>query len=302
MKPAGHRRPCRRWRRPRRSSTMRRDESPAAVPAPYSISDMALPPMVAPPEVTGDGALVPGRRHRPRPERAGRRPRVPPRWPRNSSARRIGCRTSKCLFIDTDSETLHSATQPGPGALEPAGSDPRPPEPPGPLPEAAAQRPQPDRRLVRPADALQDPAQPRDRRACGSLGRLAFLDHYRVVRRKAGRVHRDAAPTRTPSPRPTGPRGWVCARTARGSTSSPGWAAAPAAACSSTPPIRRGTSSGRWATPIAEIIGVFLLPPAERGAKGPRSINAYTALRELNHFSQPETIFTASTTKSATAR
>jgi hypothetical protein len=42
-----------------------------------------------------------------------------------------------------------------------------------------------------------------------------------------------------------------------------------------------------------DVVGVFLLPAAERGAKGPAMANAYTSLREMNHFSQPETVFTA---------
>ena len=42
-----------------------------------------------------------------------------------------------------------------------------------------------------------------------------------------------------------------------------------------------------------EVVGLFLLPAAERGAKGPGLANAYTALRELNHFSRPDTTFTA---------
>jgi hypothetical protein len=42
-----------------------------------------------------------------------------------------------------------------------------------------------------------------------------------------------------------------------------------------------------------DVFGMLLLPPAEKSAKGTALANAYTALRELNHFTQPDTVFAA---------
>src|SRR5262249_9209249 len=86
-----------------------RDESPAILPALYPVSEIVLRQRVAPPEVTGDGALRPAVvvgigqvaldvirefRHMTQ-ERFGTADRVP---------------HLRLLFLDSDSETLHAAT------------------------------------------------------------------------------------------------------------------------------------------------------------------------------------------------
>ena len=43
-----------------------------------------------------------------------------------------------------------------------------------------------------------------------------------------------------------------------------------------------------------EVIGLFMLPPADASITPPQQLgNAYAALTELNHYSRPDTVFTA---------
>ena len=106
-----------------------------------------------------------------------------------------------------------------------------------------------------------------------ALGRLAFLDHYRVFAEKLINsldvVH---APGRAAPPR-TERRDSACAPTVRGSTSSPASAAEPAAACfiDAAYTARHKLRQMGYADP--DVVGVFLLPAAERGLKGPALAN-----------------------------
>jgi eukaryotic-like serine/threonine-protein kinase len=273
---------------PRTQLHPRRDESPSVVPPSYSISDMALPQRVAPPEVTGDGVLRPAvvvgfgqggldvlrEFRRMTQERFGTADRLP---------------HLKVLFIDTDSETLHTAT--GPAGLEPAEVIPA--------------------RLNRPAHYLKarrngrsliegwfDPQTlykiPRNPATVGlrALGRLAFLDHYRVFAEKLlacleASTHPDAVATADRATRlgvrTNRPRIYIVAGLGGGTGGGMFLDAAYAA--------RHKLSQMGYADP--EVVGLFLLPAAERGAKGPGLANTYTALRELHHYSRPETHFTA---------
>jgi serine/threonine protein kinase len=268
----------------------RKEESPAAAPVVYSASDMAFPPRIAPPEVTGNGALVPAvvvgigqnglevvrEFRRMVQERFGMAERLP---------------HLKTIFIDTDSDTLHSATIPGPGALEATEVIPA--------------------RLNRPAHYLKprrngrsliegwfDPQAlykiPRNPMTVGmrALGRLAFLDHYRVYAEKLVAsldvcTHPDALAAADRSTRlglrTNRPRVYIVAGLGGGTGGGMFLDAAYSA--------RHKLRQMGYADP--EIVGLFLLPAAERGAKGPAVANTYTSLRELNHYSQPETVFTA---------
>jgi eukaryotic-like serine/threonine-protein kinase len=291
LKPAPMAEPLPPMETPKTQLHFRRDESPAANVATFSISDMALPPMVAPPEVTGEGALLPAvligigqggldvlrdfrRMAHDQFGTAGRLPHL------------------KVLFIDTDSDTLHSATTPGPGALEPTEVIPA--------------------RLNRPAHYLKprrngrsliegwfDPQAlyriPRNPTTVGLrvLGRLAFLDHYRTFAEKFVAAveacsHPDALAAADRATRlglrTNRPRVYVVAGLGGGT----GGGMFLDAAYTARHKLRQMGYAD------AEIVGVFLLPPADRGIKGPALINTYTALRELNHFSQAETVFTVS--------
>lgn len=267
-----------------------RDDSPAAVPVAYSISDMSLPPRAAPPEITGNGSLLPAvivgigqlgldvlREFRKQAqERFGMADRLP---------------HLKLLFVDSDSETLHGATSGGSGALDPSEVVPA--------------------RLNRPAHYLKprrnghsliegwfDPQTlyriPRNPATVGlrALGRLAFLDHYRVYTEKLVAAldtctHPDAISAADRATklglRTNRPRIVIVAGLGGGTGSGMFLDAAYAA--------RHKLKQMGYADP--DVTGVFLLPAVERGAKGPGIANAYTALRELNHFSQPETVFDA---------
>ena len=273
---------------PRTQLHLRKDESPAAAPVCYSMSDMALPQRFAPPEVTGDGALRPAviigigqhgldvvrEFRRITQERFGTADRVP---------------HLKVLFLDTDSDTLHAATA-GAG-LEPGEVIPA--------------------RLNRPAHYLKprrngrsliegwfDPQTlykiPRNPATVGlrALGRLAFLDHYKLFAEKLlgsleGCTHPEAlsAADRTThlGIRTNRPRVYIVAGLGGGTGSGIFLDAAYAA--------RHKLQQIGYVEP--EVIGVFLLPAAERGAKGPSLANTYTALRELNHYSRPDTTFAA---------
>lgn len=264
-------------------------DSAAVVAIPPSSADVPLPARPAPPEVTGPGALVPAvvvgigqlgldvvrEFRRLAQERFGMADRLP---------------HLKVLFIDTDSETLHSATS-GTAALEPTDVVPA--------------------RLNRPAHYLKprrngrsliegwfDPQTlykiPRAPATVGlrCLGRLAFLDHYRTFAEKltAGLeacVHPDALTAADRATklgiRSNRPRVYVVAGLGGGTGSGMYLDAAYAA--------RHRLRQLGYTDP--QVIGVLLLPAAERGAKGPGVSNAYSALRELNHYCQPDTVFSA---------
>ena len=273
---------------PKTQLHLRRDESPAAPPAGYSVSDIALPQRFAPPEVTGDGALRPAviiglgqggldvvrEFRRVAQERFGTADRIP---------------HIKLLFLDTDSETLHSAT--ASAGLEPTEVIPA--------------------RLNRPAHYLKprrtgrsliegwfDPQTlykiPRNPATVGlrCLGRLAFLDHYRLFAEKVlgaleACTHAEALSAADRAThlgiRTNRPRVYVVTNLAGGTGSGMFLDVAYAA--------RHKLEQIGYTDP--EVVGLFLLPAVERGAKGPGAINAYTSLRELSHYSRPDTTFTA---------
>ena len=99
---------------PKTELHLRKEESSAVPPVAYSFADMSLPPRIAPPEVTGKGSLMPAviigigqggldvvrEFRRMAQERFGMADRLP---------------HLKVMFIDTDSETLHTATTGGAG-------------------------------------------------------------------------------------------------------------------------------------------------------------------------------------------
>ena len=125
-----------------------------------------------------------------------------------------------------------------------------------------------------------------------ALGRLAFLDHYRVFAEKLlanldACAHPDALSAADRSTRlglrTNRPRVYVIAGLGGGTGGGMFLDAAYAA--------RHKLRQMGYSQP--DVVGVFLLPAAERGAKGLGVANAYTSLRELNHFSQPETAFFA---------
>jgi serine/threonine protein kinase len=273
---------------PRTQLHAKRDESPVVLPASFSMSEVSLPQRVAPPEVHGDGVLRPvvviglgqggldvlREFRRKAQEQCGTADRLP---------------HLKLLFVDTDSETLHAAT--ASGGLEPSEVIPA--------------------RLNRPAHYLKprrtgksliegwfDPQTlyriPRSPATVGlrTLGRLAFLDHYRVFAEKLlanleSCTHPDAIETgdRTTrlGVRTNRPRVYVVAGLGGGTGGGMFLDAAFAA--------RHKLRQMGYSDP--EVVGLFLLPAAERGAKGPGLANMYTALRELNHYSRPDTTFTA---------
>ena len=273
---------------PRTQLHHRRDESPAVIPTSYSVSEMALPQRIAPPEVAGDGALRPAvivglgqggldvlrEFRRAAQEHFGTADRLP---------------HLRMLFLDTDSETLHAATSSG--GLDPAEVIPA--------------------RLNRPAHYLKprrngksliegwfDPQTlykiPRNPATVGlrTLGRLAFLDHYRTFTEKLlasleSCTHPDALATADRTTRlgvrTNRPRVYVAAGLGGGTGGGMFLDAAYAA--------RHKLRQLGYDDP--EVVGLFLLPAAERGAKGPGLANVYTALRELHHYSRPDTTFTA---------
>jgi eukaryotic-like serine/threonine-protein kinase len=275
---------------PKTELHLRKEEGSSAAPVVYSVSDMAFPPRSAPPEVTGEGSLQPavvvGIGHcglqvvrefrRMAQERFGVAERLP---------------HLKIIYIDTDSESLHDATAGGAGALDPLEVVPA--------------------RLSRPAHYLKprrngrsliegwfDPQTlykiPRNPATVGlrALGRLAFLDHYRVFAEKLlasldACTHPDALSAADRSTRlglrTNRPRVYLIAGLGGGTGGGMFLDAAYTA--------RHKLQQMGYSDP--DVVGVFLLPAAERGAKGLGVANAYTSLRELNHYSQPETIFSA---------
>ncbi|HEX3152155.1 MAG TPA: tubulin-like doman-containing protein [Gemmataceae bacterium] len=273
---------------PKTQLHLRKDEAVAAPAVAFSCSDMALPQRFAPPEITGDGSLRPAvvigigqsglevarEFRRITQERFGSPDRIP---------------HLKMLFLDTDSDTLHSAT--AAGALDPSEVIPA--------------------RLNRPAHYLKprrnsrsliegwfDPQTlykiPRSPATVGmrALGRLAFLDHYklfaeRLVAGLEACIHPDAMCTgdRTTQLgiRTNRPRVYVVAGLGGGTGGGMFLDIAYAA--------RNKLRQIGYAD--LDVVGLFLLPAAERGAKGSAVANAYTALRELSHYSRPDTKFSA---------
>jgi serine/threonine protein kinase len=273
---------------PRTQLHARRDESPLVIPKMYSVSEMSFPQRVAPPEVHGDGVVRPAvvvglgqggldvirEFRRLVQQQFGTSDRLP---------------HLKLLFLDTDSETLQSAT--ASAGLEPSEVIPA--------------------RLNRPAHYLKprrtgrsliegwfDPQTlyriPRNPATVGvrTFGRLAFLDHYRAFAEKLlsnleACTHPDALATADRTTRlgvrSNRPRVYVVAGLGGGTGGGMFLDAAYAA--------RHKLRQLGYTDP--EVVGLFLLPPAERGTKGPGLANTYTALRELNHYSRSDTTFTA---------
>ena len=227
---------------PKTQLSLRRDESASAMA--YSFADVPLPHRVAPPEMTGDGTLIPavviglgqygleivGDFKRTLRERFGGPERLP---------------HLKLLYVDTDSTALHTASDIGGLSSDEV------------IPA----------RLNRAAHYLKP------RRSGRSIieGWFDPQTLYRIPRNPATVGLRTARPTGVPRPLPAvhreagrGPRrlhppGRPGLRrpvhearapdaTGRASTSSPDWPAGPAAGCSWTSPTRPGTSSGRWVT------------------------------------------------------
>jgi len=276
---------------PKTQLQVRRDESAASAPVVYSTADMAFPARMAAPLVTGEGCLVPAVL-----VGIGQLGLEVVREFRRTTIERFGVADRlphlKTIYIDTDSEALHAATNGGAGALDPVEVIPA--------------------RLNRPAHYLKprrngrsliegwfDPQTlykiPRTPSTVGirALGRLAFLDHYRVFAEKMlvgleSCTHPDALSAADRATRlgmrSNQPRVYIVACLGGGSGSG---MFLDAAYCARHKLRQLGYSN-------PEIIGLFLIPAAERGAKGPGLANTYTALRELHHFSQPETTFTAS--------
>lgn len=250
--------------------------------------ELQSPPKIAPPEQTGEGLIVPSiiiglgqtgykairefRRHAE--EIVIRMARVP---------------HIRTLYLDTDSELLHKATQDGAGSLP--VNDVMPTK----LNRAAHYlKPRRNGRTI--IDGWMDPQTlykiPRNPETMGvrSLGRLAFLDHYRAF---AERLSSDIESITSPDTlgkadantklglRTNRPRVYIVCNLSGGTGGGMFLDAAYSA--------RHKLRQQGYLEP--EIIGVFVVPAAERGAKPGALANTYAALRELNHYSQPDTVF-----------
>jgi serine/threonine protein kinase len=254
-----------------------------------SYIDEPAPVRMAPPEITGEGTLRPAviigigeiglqvlRQFRTNVEDSvGSLERVP---------------NLRTIFIDTDSEALHAAAT-GAGRLESAAIIPA-------RLNRAAHYLKPRRNGRSLIEGWFDPQMlyriPRNPSTVGmrSLGRLAFLDHYKAFSDKLtialdDCTQPDALSTADRHTRlghfTNRPRVYIV--------------------CS----LGGGTGAGMFLDVAyavryklrqmgytdAEVIGQLVLPPADRTTRGPALTNAYTALRELHHFSQPDTVFTA---------
>ncbi|HVK11101.1 MAG TPA: tubulin-like doman-containing protein [Gemmataceae bacterium] len=271
---------------PKTQLSLRRDESASALA--FSINDVPLPHRIAPPEMTGDGALVPavlvglgqygleivGDFKRALRERFGGLDRVP---------------HIKLLFVDTDSAALHTATD-----LAGLASDEVIPA----RLNRAAHYLKPRRSGRSIVEGWFDPQMlyriPRNPATVGvrALGRLAFLDHYRAFTEKLigaldGCTHPDALNAADRSTklglRTNRPRVYVLTGLAGGTGAGMFLDVAYAA--------RHKLRQMGYLEP--EIIGVLVTPPSDRAIKGPALANCYAALRELHHYSQPDTTFTA---------
>jgi hypothetical protein len=259
----------------------------------YGTRELAhAPTKVAPPEIHGNGSLFPavvvglggiggevvGRFRGQVADRYGPFERVP---------------TLRLLYVDTDSKAVQAASEPGGSAA--LGST-----------EVLAAR------LNRPGHYLKprrngrsliegwfDPQLlyriPRNPETLGirALGRLAFCDHYRLI---AGRLREALESATHPDAlaqadrqtrlglRTNRPRVYVVAGLAGGTGGGMFLDMAYTAR-------HRLRSMGY---PDPEVIGLLFVPPAESDARAEGTVsNCYAALRELNHFSLPETVFAA---------
>ena len=273
---------------PKSELNIRRDDSLSGAGA---YSQMEAPPhKAAPPEQTGDGLLIPAiviglgetglhilrEFRRATEEIVGAMDRVP---------------HLRTLFLDTDSETLHAATQDGPGVLPAEDVIPA-------RLNRAAHYLKPRRNGRSIVDGWFDPQTlykiPRTPATAGirALGRLAFLDHYRLF---AERLSSDLETVTRPDTlgladrhthlglRTNRPRVYVVCGLAGGTGGGMFLDAAYAA--------RHHLRKLGYLEP--EIVGVFIVPAADRFAKGPGLANTYAALRELHHYSQADTVFNA---------
>ena len=261
-----HRPPCRRWSSPATGRTPRcrhPDPRPAAAghawragqpdpahtlnrPAIFQTGRMGTLG-IAPPEQTGDGTLFPALVVAVGADRAagGRAAQAGDRA--TGTARPSGCRTCRILYIDTDPDTTaESPSSDNPAALTAREVVPARLNRSDPL--HAARRAAAGGAVAAGRVAVQAAAQPRP----GQRG--AGVRPARPVRplphhRPAGAAgDRDVPDRRPAAPGRAGDASSACGPTARGRTSSPGWPAAPAAACSSTSPTCSATSCARSAT------------------------------------------------------
>ncbi|MEZ6140156.1 MAG: tubulin-like doman-containing protein [Zavarzinella sp.] len=255
-----------------------------------SMADFVIPVKNAPPEITGNGALRPaiiiGAGGVAMEMLKAFRIQLRDQF---GDHRKI--QTLKLIYIDTDSTDLQNAIIEGAGALLPNEVVPA--------------------RLNRPAHYLKprrngrsliegwfDASQlykiPRNPVTNGmrSLGRLAFLDHYRVISDKLSTSIQEAttpdAITRTDSFLKLGmmtnrPIVYVVAGLGGGSGSGMmldlGYMA------------QLKLRHLGYQNP--EVVGICLLPAAIKTTPSQAMANSYTALREIFHFSQPDTTFKA---------
>ena len=276
---------------PQTEIQIRRPESGSSVTiGPGSSIETAIPHKIAPPEQTGEGLLVPAiviglggtgmqilrEFRRSCEELVIKLDRVP---------------NIRTLLADTDSDTLHKATAEGPGSLNAADVLPMKLNRP-----AHYLKPRRNGRTL--VDGWFDPQTlykiPRNPETLGirSLGRLAFLDHYRQF---GERLTTDIesitlADTLGKADRLTKlglrsnrPRVYIVCNLAGGTGGGMFLDAAYAA--------RHKLRQQGYLEP--EIIGLFIVPAAERGVKSAPLANTYGALRELNHYSQNDTVFNA---------
>ena len=282
-RPACRRRRCRRWSSP-------------ATPPPRSNDYLGPVFTPAPPELTGAGPL------RPALVIGLGQPglRVVQRL-RFDLGERFGPASMtpavRTLYIDTDPEALDDAARdrsPGPARRAVPGRGVRgPAEPRRALPEAAVQRPHAHRRVVRPATAVPAAAHPGQTLGVRLFGRLAFLDHYRALMAKVqAELEAALAPdamllteARTGLQRRTNrPRVYVVGGLAGGTGGGMFLDLAYA--------VRSRLKRMGYDAP--EVIGLFVLPPADATLTPPQPLgNTYAALTELNHYSRPDTVFTA---------
>jgi hypothetical protein len=125
------------------------------------------------------------------------------------------------------------------------------------------------------------------------LGRLAFLDHYRQLMAKVqSEIEAALAPDALAL---TEARTGLARRTNRPRIYLAGGLAG--ATCGGTfidlaYAIRSRLK--RMGYDVPDVVGLFVLPPADATLTPPQQLgNAYAALTELNHFSRPDTVFTA---------
>jgi serine/threonine protein kinase len=125
------------------------------------------------------------------------------------------------------------------------------------------------------------------------LGRLAFCDHYRLL---TGKIHAELDACLAPDAlhlteqrtglrrRTNRPRVYVVAGTAGGTGGGMFLDVAYAAR----------TKLKRMGYENPEVVGVLVVPPADAALTPPQALgNTYAALTELNHYSRPDTVFTA---------